>query len=639
MRSVRWVVFATAVAAILSLPAAAAAAPMFGFQQALYAQSPQVEAHLGQSVAIDLDTIVVGEPDHVETLLTAPAVRSGAAYVYTRSGGVWTLQAKLLPPVLQDGAEFGASVAIDGDNVVVGAPKYRVGSLESGAAFAFARAAGAWSAGTALTSADATAYAQVGASVAIRDVLIAVGAPRDSAHATSTAGTARAYGLSGGAWQPLGTLHDPAAASGDGFGGSVAIDGPNIFVGAPMDAYPALGTPTIVGAGSVQRFNYFPVSGWSLVQTIYAPTPGAGQQFGGPLSASAWKLIAGDWQATISGTPGVGEVYVFTGGAGAYACEATLVAPMAEPYGYFGSGVGIDGDTAVVGAFFSNSYNGRAHIYSRASGAWELTQTVNMVGYVPSVVQLGTSAAISGSTAVFGAQMAFAPGGLLGAGGAYVFTSPVTFWGMATDAGTGLPVPGIEVSAYVPDAYGEPDLARLCFSDPNGMYAMSLPAGDYRLGWMDPSDRYYAGFHNDVALWSTATTLTTNGQDPQRIDFAIHAKPTAWMSKLTSPASVRARRRFTVSGYLKPRHPRGSAPVTIECYRLEFVGGSWQWVLRSTFSSRARDYRPRRRIPYYTRFTATVALPASGKWRIRAVHPADAVYAASASPWRGITVR
>ncbi|EJK67638.1 hypothetical protein THAOC_11302, partial [Thalassiosira oceanica] len=71
----------------------------------------------GRSVAIYGDTIVVGAPCDDDN-----GENSGSAHVFVRSGEEWTHQAKLLAP---DGAEydcFGDSVAIYGDTIVVGAP-------------------------------------------------------------------------------------------------------------------------------------------------------------------------------------------------------------------------------------------------------------------------------------------------------------------------------------------------------------------------------------------------------------------------------------------------------------------------------------------------------------------------------------
>src|SRR5262245_14751008 len=69
----------------------------------------------GISLAVDGDTAIVGAD------ATGTGTSSGAAYVFVRTGDVWTEQAKLVPSDgLLDG-QFGYSVALDGDTAVVGA--------------------------------------------------------------------------------------------------------------------------------------------------------------------------------------------------------------------------------------------------------------------------------------------------------------------------------------------------------------------------------------------------------------------------------------------------------------------------------------------------------------------------------------
>ena len=69
-------------------------------------------AHFGISVAIDGDTAVVGS-DRANS-------RKGSVYIFTRdSTGNWTQQAELKGEATGD--QFGWSVAVDGDTVVVGA--------------------------------------------------------------------------------------------------------------------------------------------------------------------------------------------------------------------------------------------------------------------------------------------------------------------------------------------------------------------------------------------------------------------------------------------------------------------------------------------------------------------------------------
>src|SRR5262249_11994574 len=82
----------------------------------------------GWSVAISGDTVVVGAPleasstTGVNTTANESAFASGAAYVFVRNSGVWTQQAYLKASNTGMDDEFGLSVAISGDTVVVGAP-------------------------------------------------------------------------------------------------------------------------------------------------------------------------------------------------------------------------------------------------------------------------------------------------------------------------------------------------------------------------------------------------------------------------------------------------------------------------------------------------------------------------------------
>ena len=95
------------------------------------------EASFGSAVALEGNTIVVGALfDTVGTNLN-----QGAAYVFTRTGGVFTRQQKLLASDGSAGARFGSSVALSGDTVLVGAPTGFPATVRSGAAYVFVRSA------------------------------------------------------------------------------------------------------------------------------------------------------------------------------------------------------------------------------------------------------------------------------------------------------------------------------------------------------------------------------------------------------------------------------------------------------------------------------------------------------------------
>ncbi|WP_417878457.1 hypothetical protein [Vibrio sp.] len=85
----------------------------------------------GQSVAISGQTAVVGAP--YETTLR---YQDGAAYVFVRNEqNDWVPQGKLLGFESGQGQQLGSSVAIQGNTIVVGAPRYLLGGATYGAAF------------------------------------------------------------------------------------------------------------------------------------------------------------------------------------------------------------------------------------------------------------------------------------------------------------------------------------------------------------------------------------------------------------------------------------------------------------------------------------------------------------------------
>ncbi len=64
---------------------------------------------------------------------------SGSAYVFTRTGGVWSQQAKLTASDLAYADYFGVSVAVSGDTAVIGAYGDDDGGSDSGSAYVFTR--------------------------------------------------------------------------------------------------------------------------------------------------------------------------------------------------------------------------------------------------------------------------------------------------------------------------------------------------------------------------------------------------------------------------------------------------------------------------------------------------------------------
>lgn len=191
----------------------------------------------GSAVALDGDVAIVGAPYRGDT-----SGRRGAAYVHRRVGGVWTQQATLLASTPATGARFGASVALDGVRAAVGAPD---AAAAAGAVDTFASVAGSWVFDQRIVPAATAGAARFGWSVALDGDALAVGLPFAGGDRSAHCGGLARY-VDAGTWLPAGTGFGPARTTRLA-GWSVALDGVDLVAGLPADAR---GAPH---AGSVQR--------------------------------------------------------------------------------------------------------------------------------------------------------------------------------------------------------------------------------------------------------------------------------------------------------------------------------------------------------------------------------------------------
>jgi hypothetical protein len=204
----------------------------FVHTQELADPNPGELDEFGSSVAIDGDTLVVGVPED-----GGVGVNRGAAHVFVRSGGTFTHTQELLAPNPDNGDEFGSSVAVDGDTLVVGAPGDDGAGSSRGAAHVFVRSGGTFTHSQELVDPNAADGDVLGSSVAVDGDTLVVGAPWDDGAGppASYRGAAHVFVRSGGTFTHSQELVDPNAADGDVFGSSVAIDGDTIVVGAHVD--------------------------------------------------------------------------------------------------------------------------------------------------------------------------------------------------------------------------------------------------------------------------------------------------------------------------------------------------------------------------------------------------------------------
>ena len=190
----------------------------------LTSPNSQTDGFFGLSVAISGSTVVVGA--YGETALGYSDV--GHAYVFKATTGA--LISTLMSPSAQAYGEFGSSVAISGSTVVVGAPDQTTsGHPYAGHAYVFRATTGAPIA--TLTSPNAQTVGLFGASVAVSGTTVVVGAPGENVSGHLAAGRAYIFKATTGAL--IATLASPDAQRNGGFGTSVAVGGTTVVVGAP----------------------------------------------------------------------------------------------------------------------------------------------------------------------------------------------------------------------------------------------------------------------------------------------------------------------------------------------------------------------------------------------------------------------
>ena len=308
-------------------------------QQKLTASDHSAWDRFGFSVAVSDDTIIVGAYGNSA---------KGSAYVFVRTGGLWTQQQKL---TASDGAaddRFGYSVAISGDTVVGGAPFHDAGGkIDQGSAYVFVRTGGVWTEQQTLTKSDGADNDQFGLSVAVSGDTIIVGAFRDDVGANVDQGSASVFVRTGAVWTEQQTLTKSDGAGDDLFGRSVAVSGDTVVVGALLPGYPG-SADVFVRTGGV----------WTQQQRL---TPSAGYWFGLSVAVSGDRIVVG-----ARANQGAASVFVRSGGV--WTQEQQLTASDGATFDQFGNSVAVSGDTIVVGAdghdVGSNANQGSVYVFA-----------------------------------------------------------------------------------------------------------------------------------------------------------------------------------------------------------------------------------------------------------------------------------
>jgi uncharacterized repeat protein (TIGR01451 family) len=341
----------------------------------------------------------------------------GAAWAWTRSGGVWTQQGSKLVGTGATGNALQGSVALsnDGNTAVIGG---RIDNSFQGAMWVWTRNGSSWSQqGAKLVGNGASVNDEQGFSVALSgDGNTALsGGPFD----TGAEGAVWVWTSSGAAWSQqggklVGTGGIPSAAQGSSV--ALSADGNTSIIGGPADSG-SLGAAWIwtrngnwteqaklVGTGAVFHSQGF----------FFAPDPNQG----------AAVALSADGNTAMVGGPGddnnQGAAWVWTRSGSIWTQQGPKLVGTGAPFAYQGTSVSLsaDGNTAIVGGTYAWAWTRNGSTWAQQGPKLVGTGAIGSVAQADSVAVSG-----DGNTAITGS-----PDDNAGQGAAWIWTRSGGVW-------------------------------------------------------------------------------------------------------------------------------------------------------------------------------------------------------------------
>jgi hypothetical protein len=335
----------------------------------LKAATPSAFHEFGLHVALDGDTLAVGEPGNA-SVTASP----GSIHVFRRSGANWAREARLEAEMPRIDSEHGIRLALSGDTLVAGAHL----ESEGGSAYVFRWSASEWTQEARLQASNLDPDDGFGYSVAIDGDVIVVGARHEDSAATGVngggnddgaaeSGAAYVFRRSGASWSQEAYLKASDTGAGDRFGYRVEVSGDLVVVGAPCEdeetAAPdgngdvvcketVPGDSVIRNSGAVYVFGH-DGQDWAQIARLKASNLEAYAHFGHAVAVRD-RLVAVGSPDEDGGVSGSGAVYLFE-------CAPTCGTPerlnSARPgdSDVFGFSVSLSVDGLAVGAPYEDS--------------------------------------------------------------------------------------------------------------------------------------------------------------------------------------------------------------------------------------------------------------------------------------------
>ena len=335
----------------------------------------------GESVAISGDTIVVSAPKEDSdgtSQADNSSDESGAVYIFTRNGNSWIQEAYLKASNSEAGDQFGSSVALDGDTLVVGAiSEDSDGSTgadnsvsNSGAVYVFTRTGTTWTQQSYLKASNADADDNFGSNVSVSSDSLIVAAPGEDSDGSSEeddsaseSGAAYIFTRTGNTWTQQAYLKASNAESDDIFGSGVSIDADSVVIGASGESSDASSEAdnSLGDAGAAYVFTRTG-SAWTQQGYLKASNVDAGDGFGASVAIELDIVFVGSpneagnaFTEADNSAVGSGAGYVFTRTGGVWSQQYYIKSFNTDAGDNFGSVVDLANGLLAAGAINEDS--------------------------------------------------------------------------------------------------------------------------------------------------------------------------------------------------------------------------------------------------------------------------------------------
>jgi len=325
--------------------------------QALTASDGAAGDRFGEAIDFDGTTLIVGAPYDDFT----GRADAGSAYIFTGTGLAWSQVVKLVAPDGLAGDHLGTSVSVYGAYAAVGSTIAAGPSATfCGAVYLWHRdAGGTWSYLTKITAPDAASGDQFGKSVCIYNDLMVVGAPgEDNANGFNSGSMYVFRNVSGTTWAFQEKIIAGDGVFNDGFGWSVAVNELNMAASAyyaDTNGHNSNGT-----VYTYRRADYN--SPFTFASKVSASDAYDTAGFGNVVRLTYDRMYVADQLATVGGQVFAGKVYSYARGINGWTETAIGVPTSPVHHTYLGSSLATDGSRLVIGGFgkagvFAVGYN------------------------------------------------------------------------------------------------------------------------------------------------------------------------------------------------------------------------------------------------------------------------------------------